>query len=277
VSAGFRALFGETKSVAPLLIGVVHLQPLPGSPGWPEGAAARGAMDRVLACAVADAGALRAGGMRALIVENFFDAPFFADRVPPVTVAAMTRCVQAVREAAGIPVGVNVLRSDAESALGIAAACDAQFIRVNVHIGAMVTDQGLLQGRAAETLRLRRALGSTALIFADVLVKHASPAAPLDLAQAAEDTYRRGLADALLITGAGTGKPASLDEARRVRAAVPEAPLLVASGVNPETVGAWMGACDGAIVGTCVKQEGDITRPVDVERVRRLATAATVR
>jgi hypothetical protein len=274
MSAGFEALFGAPGAGGPLLIGVIHLAPLPGSPGWPEGAAARGAMERVLERAVADARALEAGGMRAAIVENFFDAPFFPDRVPPVTVAAMARCVAAVRCAVGFPVGVNVLRSDAESALGIAAACGAEFIRVNVHTGAMVTDQGLIQGRAAETLRLRRALGTPALILADVLVKHASPAAPVDLAQAAEDTFRRGLADALLLTGAGTGKPASLQEAQRVREAVPEAPLLVASGVTRDTAAAWLRACRGAVVGTWVKQDGDIARPVDVERVRALVAAA---
>jgi uncharacterized protein len=274
VSEGFKALFGAPQADAPLLIGVVHLKPLPGSPGWPGGDATPGTMDDVLAAATADARALKAGGARGIIVENFFDAPFFADRVPPVTVAAMTRAVLAVRAAADVPLGVNVLRSDAESALSIAAACRADFIRVNVHVGAMVTDQGLIQGRAAETLRLRSALGTSALIFADVLVKHASPAAPLDLAQAAEDTYRRGMADALLVTGSGTGKPASMDEARRVRAAVPEAPLLVASGVTPESVREWLTVCDGAIVGTSVKQDGNITLPVDVGRVRQLVQAA---
>ncbi|HVP39172.1 MAG TPA: BtpA/SgcQ family protein [Candidatus Saccharimonadales bacterium] len=277
MSSGFRALFGAPAAGRPLLIGVVHLRPLPGSPGWPPADAARADRDplgAVLEAAVQDARALEAGGLRGVIVENFFDAPFFAEQVPAVTVAAMARCVAQVRRSVGLPVGVNVLRNDAAAALGIAAACGADFIRVNVHCGAMVTDQGLVQGRAAETLRLRRALGTPALIFADVLVKHASPAAPVDVVQAAEDTYHRGLADALLLTGAGTGKPAAPEDAARVRAALPEAPLLVASGVTQETVAAWLRACDGAVVGTWLKQGGELARPVDVDRVRRLVAAA---
>ena len=57
-----------------------------------------------------------------------------------------------VADAAGLPVGVNVLSNDAASALAIAAATDARFIRVNVHTGSMNTDQGPIHGRAHETL-----------------------------------------------------------------------------------------------------------------------------
>ncbi|MBI5838027.1 MAG: BtpA/SgcQ family protein [Candidatus Eisenbacteria bacterium] len=274
MSQAFRALFGPKDRDRPLLVGVVHLLPLPGAPRHRPAAEGRGGMNAVIEHALADASSLQAGGARAIIVENFGDEPFHADRVPPVTTAAMARAVAELRREARVPLGVNVLRSDAEAALGIAAACDADFIRVNVHTGAMVTDQGLIQGRAAGTVRLRRALGSAALIFADILVKHASPLAPLELEQAAEDTYLRGAADALLVTGSGTGKPASLEDAARVRAALPSAPLLVASGVTLETAAAWFAACDGAVVGTWVKREGDVSNPVDAERVKQLVAAA---
>src|SRR5207245_839512 len=105
------------------------------------------------------------------------------------------------RVSGGKPVGVNVLRNDACAALGIAATVGAAFIRVNVHSGVAASDQGILEGRAAETLRLRDALGVPVAIWADVHVKHARPLDSEDVARAAEDAVERGLADAILVSG----------------------------------------------------------------------------
>ena len=159
------------------IIGVVHLLPLPGSPGW------GGDFDEVLRRAREDAHALVDGGCDGVIVENMGDAPHFPTTVPPVTVAAMTRAVAAVQDLVGhlAPVGVNVLRNDATAALSIAAATGARFIRVNVHQGVMVGTEGVLEGKAAETLRLRAALEAEVAILADVLVKHASPLGATDM------------------------------------------------------------------------------------------------
>ena len=99
-------------------------------------------------------------GLAVLSVENFGDAPFDIGPVGPETVAAMTLAVDAVRRVVSVPVGVNVLRNDPSSALAIAVATGASFIRVNVHHGAMVADEGILEGRASETLRARTALGA---------------------------------------------------------------------------------------------------------------------
>ncbi len=271
--------FGRPSGI---LLGVVHLRPLPGTARAPgrAGDAMQVALDRALA----DARALEAGGLDGLIVENFGDAPFHKDRVPPEIVAALARAAVEIRRATRLPLGVNALRNDARSALGIAAACGLDFIRVNVHSGAMLTDQGLIEGRAAETLAERRRLGAAdVLIFADVLVKHATPPAGTReelLPRIAEDTFRRGLADALVVSGTGTGEATSLADIALVRRAVPEAPVLVGSGVTDRTVratldsgGATPGA-HGAIVGTWLKQDGKVDQPVDAERVRRLVEAA---
>ncbi|MBI3944844.1 MAG: BtpA/SgcQ family protein [Armatimonadetes bacterium] len=257
-------LFGAEKAV----IGMVHLLPLPGSPGW------GGSMDAVLHRAVSDARTWAEGGAHALIVENFGDVPFLPGRVEPHTVAAMSLAARSVRDAAGLPVGVNVLRNDARAALGIAAALDLPFIRVNVHTGAMLTDQGILEGRADETLRLRAALGISALIFADVMVKHAVPLAPADLERVARDTFCRGLADALIVSGAATGEPTDLEDLRRVKRAAPDAPLLVGSGVGEDTIADLLSIADAVIVGTSAKESGIAARPVSLERVRRLVERA---
>ncbi len=249
------------------LIGMVHLQPLPGSPRW------GGSMDDVLQRALSDAAALEAGGIDGLMVENYFDIPFHPGRVPAETVAAVAVCVREVVGSVNVPVGVNLLRNDGEGAVGIAVAAGARFVRVNVHTGVMAADQGLLQGQAHETLRLRRALGSDVLIFADVWVKHATPLPGAELEQAAEDAFHRGLADALIVTGSGTGKATDPARVDLVKRAVPGAPVLIGSGVTVETVSEMLGVADGAIVGSSLHRDGAPGRGIDPDRVRALVSA----
>ena len=247
------------------LFGMVHLAPLPGAPLF------GGLIEAVIDLALADACALRDGGCDGIVFENFGDRPFFKDRAGAESVAAMTRVIAEVTRDVALPFGVNVLRNDAASALAIAAATGAAFIRVNVHTGAMLTDQGIIEGRAAETLRLRAALAPEVLIFADHMVKHATPLAAVDEAQAARDLRLRGLADAIIVSGSETGAAPDAARLARVRAAV-DAPLLVGSG-QTEANAAALGDADGAIAGTSIKRDGRVDAPVDPSRVARLVAA----
>ena len=270
----------ESPSLGPLagvrFVGVVHLLPLPGAPRY------LGSMAAVLDAAARDAAALAAGGAHAVIVENFGDVPFRAGPVDPETAAAMALAVERVgREVGrGVPLGVNVLRNDARCALGIAAATGARFVRVNVHSGAAVCDQGLIQGRADETLRVRAALfpdpSTRPAILADVHVKHAAPLGASEIGRAALDTYLRGLADGLVVSGDGTGAGVDTRDLVRVREVLPDAPLFVGSGFTPKSAAtlfaaAGGGAPIGAIVGTYLKVGGHVAEPVETERVAAVA------
>lgn len=250
------------------LIGMVHLLPLPGAPRWAH------SMDAIEDRALTDALALDEGGMDGILVENFMDIPFFRASVPPETVAAMARVVTTLRKAVSVPLGVNVLRNDAHAALAIAVACGAAFIRVNVHTGTMWTDQGTVEGRAADTLRIRAALGVQVAILADVLVKHATPPPGLSPEAAAADTWSRGLVDALVASGGGTGEPTDPGRVRAIARGAPDAPVLVGSGVTPDTVAGLLAVAHGAIVGTALTREGRAGSGVDVDRVRALVEAA---
>ena len=247
---------------SPSLIGMVHLKALPGSPGF------QGNMDRVLEQAVSDARTLETGGGHALIIENFWDSPFPRTQSPPITVSAVTVCVKEIQRNCSIPVGINILRNDAVSALSVAAAASAAFIRVNVLTYAMVTDQGIIEGCSYELSRLKAALGSKVAVFADVMVKHAAPVSGFTLETAAIDTAERGGADALIVSGSGTGRPITLDDARRIKEAVPGIPLASGSGITPETIPDFLPYIDIFIIGTALKKEGRIENPVDPERVK---------
>jgi len=179
----------------------------------------------------------------------------------------------AVRAAVQLPLGFNVLRNDARAALALCAACGGSFIRVNVHTGAMLTDQGLIEGRACETLRYRQSVSPKAQIFADVHVKHAVPFGPNKIEDSARDTFERGLADALIISGTGTGRAAEVADVERVHTACPAAKLLLGSGVTLANARDYLALADGAIVGTSLKAGGRISNPVDAKRVAALARA----
>ena len=231
-------------------------------------------MRAVLERARREADVLASEGAGGIIVENFGDVPFHPGPVGPETVAAMTLAVGVVMDTVDVPVGINVLRNDPRSAIAIAVAAGAHFVRANVHYGAMVADEGVVQGTAHDTLRYRRLLGvqERVEIFADVLVKHAAPLGTDDAAHVARETVLRGLADALIVTGSATGASASVDDVKTVsEAAPPGVPVLVGSGVDENNAERLLEYADGAIVGTSLKVDGIVSNPVDVHRVRRLS------
>lgn len=257
------------SAAIPHLVGMVHLQPLPGAPGF------SGSVDDVIVAAVADALALAEAGFPALMIENFGDVPFHGDQVGAETIASITRSVTAVQAATGLPAGVNVLRNDALAALGIAAATGAQFVRVNVLSGVMYTDQGPIVGRAAEVARKRSAVAPWVEIWADVMVKHATPPPGLSIEQSAADTVERGLAAAVIVSGPGTGSAPQLEHAQLVRDAVPEETrLVIGSGANPANLATLARVADSFIVGTSLKRDGRAAGQVDPERARLLVDVA---
>jgi hypothetical protein len=251
---------------------MVHLAALPGSPR--DG----GNFEETLSRARADALALAEGGADAIMVENFFDAPFEKGRVPAHTVAALTRAALEIRAATpNTPLAINCLRNDALSGLAVAHIVGAQFVRVNVWVGAAVTDQGIIEGAAREAVLYRKFLGAQNIsLFADVFVKHAAQLGDgsMTLTDAAKDAVYRGLADALIVSGAATGAATSEETVREAAKAVPGTPILVGSGFSRETARSLLaaGAC-GAIVGTNLKETESIASPVSAEKVRALRAA----
>ena len=183
----------------------------------------------------------------------------------------MTVAVDRVQGVVSVPVGINMLRNDALSALGIAAVTGAKFIRVNVHYGVMAAEEGLIEGEAYQTMRHRKYLGLDVKILADVLVKHAVPLGSVDLGLIARETAQRGLADGLIVSGAATGLETASSDVSVVRQAVPDGLILVGSGVTEKNIWSVIEHSDGAIIGTSLKEDGIVTNRVDPDRVRRMA------
>jgi membrane complex biogenesis BtpA family protein len=207
-----------------------------------------------------------------LIIENFRDKPFFPVRVPAETVAALSAVAREVMKLANIPIGINVLRNDGESAVAIAAAVEAQFVRVNVHMNAVVSEQGIIQGTSHLTLRLRSALRSDVMIFTDVGVKHAAPLADRGLAIETRDLAERGLADAIIVSGELTGAETKTADVEIVRQNT-SLPILIGSGATPENLHKVYSKVDGVIVGSYFKTDGKGNNFVDEKRVKAFVAA----
>lgn len=255
--AEFKTLFNHEKP----LIGMVHLAPLPGSPRF------KLSIDQIIDRALGDALAVSQGGMEGVLIENFGDSPFHSNIVGPETVAAMTAIVREIKGTVSLPIGINVLRNDAKAALAIATVCGCDFIRINVHTGITATDQGIIEGYAAGTLRYREILKSDVLIFADVFVKHGRSMDQTHIGQAALDLVHRGMADGLIITGDATGSGISMADLHEVKTALPDTPAIAGSGIDPSNIEDSLPLADGFIVGTSIKVDGFTTNPVSKDRV----------
>lgn len=253
----------------PILIGMLHVPPLPGSPQATKPFSA--IRDHVLR----DADALLEGGISNLMIENFGDTPFFPGTVPAHTVTHLTAIANEV--ATRFPtaeIGINVLRNDGCSALAIAAATGASFIRVNVLSGARLTDQGIIQGIAHDLLRLRKELSAeNVAILADVDVKHSAALAQRPFADEIEDVIKRGHTDAIIVSGNSTGASVDTSQFKEAVAVAGSTPVLIGSGATAESVREFASLASGFIVGTAAKFDGDVHQPVDEARVRGIVAA----
>jgi hypothetical protein len=249
------------------VIGMLHLPSLPGSPLHKH------SLNEIRSTMLTDAAALKEGGVHGLMIENFGDVPFFPGRVPAHTVSQITAIAADVKRECDLPLGINVLRNDGLSALAIAHAVGADYIRVNVLSGARVTDQGVMQGIAHDLLRYKAELKSDIKIMADVNVKHSAPLGPYPFEDEVEDLIDRALADAVIVSGTGTGKAVDKDELKRVRKIAPSFPIFLGSGVSAENAASFLPEATGFIVGTSLKVDGIAANLVDVSRVKALINA----
>lgn len=256
-----------------MLIGMVHVGPMPGAPAH-DGES----VELLAAKAVNDATLLAERGFDAVIIENMHDAPYVhGDKLGPEVVAGMTRICLEVDGAVELPIGLQILSGGNRHALAVASAVGANFIRCENYVFAHVADEGLLPDAEAPTLlRYRKSIDAGDVrVFADIKKKHASHAltADLPIEEVAEGALFFG-ADGLIVTGMSTGKPTDPKEVAAVKRVARQAPVFVGSGVTPETVEPLFEHADGLIVGSFIKQDGKWSNPIDPARCDAIVAAA---
>ena len=259
-----RELFAADRVV----IGTIHLLPLPGSPQYD----ARGGLDAILTRAISDADRYVVGGVDGLIVENSGDLPFLKPGdVGVETVAFLTRITTAIVERSTVPVGVNCLANAVVPSVAAAAASGASFVRSNQWVNAYVANEGFVEGASAHATRFRSHLRANDIkFFTDVHVKHGSHAIVSD--RGVDEQGRDAEffdADVLIATGSRTGQSTSSAEVEDV-GRLTSLPVIIGSGIDVDNVVELFQVARGAIVGSSLKLDGFWWNPVDTARVERL-------
>lgn len=245
------------------IIGMVHCLPLPGSLNY------GGCMDEIYEKAIFDAKALEEGGASALIVENQFDVPS-PEELSAEQFAALAAVASRVKEVVSIPLGIDASFCDWKSAIAIANAVNADFIRLAVFVDEVMTASGRKRPCCTEATRYRKQLGAENILFlCDAQVKHSYMVVDGIPVTASAKMAEENGADAIIVTGTTTGEAAPIDIIKEVRKTV-NIPLLVGSGFSSKNASEQLPFIDGAIVGSSIKQDGVITKPVDVLRVKEL-------
>lgn len=258
------AMFASSRPV----IAVVHAGALPGTPAGGASLRELGQIVRTESVIYRDA------GVHGIILENMHDVPYLRGTVGPEITAAMTVLAQAMKDASGLPCGIQILAGANHEAIAVAHAAGLAFVRVEGFAFAHVADEGFIQSSAASLLRFRRQIGADRVqVWADVKKKHSSHAITADVsigetAHAAE--FMR--ADAVIVTGASTGLQPAEDEISEVRRHC-RVPLYLGSGITPANLAAYFSLADGFIVGSTFKRDGRWNEPVDPQRVEAFMEA----
>jgi membrane complex biogenesis BtpA family protein len=254
------------QHAGPRLIGMVHLPALPGTPAN-QGAS----LEEIVAGAVRDAQTLHRAGFDGVLVQNSLDRPT-RERVDAATIAQLTAVCLAVRAAAPLSIGVNIVKNDGPGAVAVAAAVGAEFARVKIHTGGVLSAEGVVRGCSWETMALRDRLGAEVAVWADVYEPTSRPLLADDLLAAAVDAVVFGLADGLIITQPTAA--ASLAAIRLLREKLPATRMVVGGRVAAGNVAATLSEVDSVIIGSALKRPAGIRGPVVYEAAREIAVAA---
>jgi hypothetical protein len=247
------------------IIGMIHVDPLPGTPQFSRG------MPEIIARAKAEAQIYKDAGIDALMIENMHDVPYLKQKAGPEIVGAMAVVGYEIKNVTGLPCGVQILAGANTEALGVALAAGLDFVRVEGFVFAHVADEGIIDGCAGDILRYRRQIGADdILVLTDIKKKHSAHALTVDVdvmetARAAEFF----LSDGLIVTGTVTGAEVNLEELRNVKKEV-NIPVLVGSGITPENVDRYLAIADALIIGSYFKKNGHWAEAVDLNRVQTL-------
>ncbi|MFF1542309.1 BtpA/SgcQ family protein [Streptomyces sp. NPDC058291] len=256
--------WAEPGSSHKLILGMVHLAPLPGTPfhrpdTFPE----------ILDTAVASARALYEGGADGCLIQTVDRVYSVADESDPARTTAMGLIVRAAVEATGddFRVGVQLMRNATKSSLAVAKVAGGDYVRVGALVGQTLTAHGMVRADPLEVMSYRRSIDAEAVgIVAEIDSMHfkwfGGEATTAQVARAARTVG----ADAVSLSH--PDERTALDMIASVRDAVPQLPIVLAGHTDHDNAARLLAAADGAFVGTCL-ESGGWGGKVDVDRVRR--------
>lgn len=255
----FHNIFSKDKNI----IGMIHVQALPGTPDNHLSPSI------IIEKAIQEALVYQEAGIDALMIENMHDVPYQKNKAGHEISSLMAIISYEIKRQTGLPLGMQILAGANKEALAAVFNSGADFIRAEGFVFGHLADEGYMDSNAAELLRYRKQIGAENIaVFTDIKKKHSSHALTADLdiseiAHAAEFFH----SDGLIITGIHTGSAADINEIKRVKQQV-KIPVLVGSGVTIENVDKYLSIADALIVGSYFKKDGFWQNDVDATRVK---------
>lgn len=234
-----------------VLIGMVHCLPLPGTMNY------GGSVEQIIEKAIADAKVLKQTGFDAVLVEPTLDYPVGMNR-NQLQLATMSAICSAIRQNVDILLGVAFLTADCMDMFSIAKASGADFVRITTFVDTIIFPTGVSYPSAVRAWEVRKQYNMQDIaILADIQVKHGKMMySDIRLEESARLAEIQG-ADAVIVTGTETGKETPMDTIIRVSKCV-QIPVVVGSGVNKDTITSQMKAANGFIVGSSIKEKGNL-------------------
>lgn len=257
----------ELFAVEKPVIGMLHLQALPGDSAFDS---ARG-MRKVVDAAKRDLDALQSGGVDGVLISNEFSLPYLTD-TEPITAISMARVIGELSEQIEKPFGVNVLW-DAKASIDLASATGARFVR-EIFTGVYASDFGMWDTNVGKTVRHQRRVDAcdVKLLF-NILPEATSYMGQRTLADITKSTVFNAKPDALCVSGLTAGAATDTAALKVVKENAGETPVIVNTGVRVDTVDLQLSVADAAIVGTAFKVDGRFENPTDGARVKELMNA----
>jgi len=245
------------------LIGMIHVQALPGTPN------SSFQIQKIIELAVRDALIYEKSGLDGIILENMHDIPYLNKTAGPEITSAMTAIACAVRQAVKLPIGIQILAAANKEALAVALSAELQFIRAEGFVYGHIADEGYIDCCAGELLRFRRQIEAQHIaVFTDIKKKHSAHSITADVsigetASAAEFF----LSDGLIVTGTATGREILLDDLIEAMKHT-SLPVLIGSGITADNIEKFWSLADGFIIGSYFKEDGLWSNPLSETRIK---------
>lgn len=255
----FKKVFNVPKPI----IGMIHIDSLPGTPNY------KGKVKSIIDKAIAEARTYKENGIDSIAIENMHDVPYLNKSAGHEISSLMSIIGYEIKLSTNLPVGIQILAGANTQALASANSAGLDFIRAEGFVFSHVADEGMINSDAAELLRYRNSIGADdILVFTDIKKKHSSHNITSDVS--IEETAHAAeffLSDGIIVTGVATGKEADVDEIKSVKKNV-KIPVIIGSGVNENNVEKYLPFCDAMIIGSYFKKNGNWKNTVDTVRVK---------
>lgn len=245
-----------------VIIGMVHLKALPGTPGYQNND------NEIIEMALKEAQLYKDAGIDALAIENMHDVPYLKNNIGHEISSMMTLIGHEIKKLTELPCGIQVLSSANREALAVAKSAKLDFIRAEGFVYGHLADEGYIDACAGDILRYRKQIDAeNVLVFTDIKKKHSSHAltADVSLVETAK-TAEYFRSDGLIITGSSTGIEANVEEIKSVKAAC-KIPVIVGSGVTFDNLETYLSIADALIVGSYFKENGYWANALEYHRI----------